>query len=76
MCLITYAYGAHKYYFPEKDVFQVPGSETLELSQETPFKSALVNVSGLNVRSGPGTRYDILEILSDCLLYTSDAADE
>ncbi|MGA0224802.1 MAG: SH3 domain-containing protein [bacterium] len=51
--------------FPEKDVFQVPGSEPLELSQETPFRFALVNVSGLNVRSGPGTRYEILDILSE-----------
>ena len=51
--------------FPEKDVFQVLGSEPFELSQETPFRFALVNVSGLNVRSGPSTRYEILDILSE-----------
>ena len=51
--------------FPEKIVFQVPGSEPLELSHDTPFRFALVNVSGLNVRSGPGTRYEILDILSE-----------
>ena len=33
--------------------------------RETPFRFALVNVSGLNVRSGPGTRYEILDILSE-----------
>ena len=48
--------------FPEKDVFQVPGSEPLELSRR-PSSGLLVNVSGLNVRSGPGTRYEILDIL-------------
>ena len=49
--------------FPEKETFQVPGSGTDQIPSEFPSQFAIVNVTALNLRSGPGSRYEVLGTL-------------